>query len=161
MVWVGFDDNRDLGLSGSASAAPIWAEFMKRAVTLPEYKNPADFEAPDGVLQVTIDPQSGELASSACPQSVQEYFIAGSEPTLVCDLHGPHAASAQGGWLSHLFGKGNPPPPPGNGASSRIRHERHYCAACGQSNRRHPNADADAKKKKGLLEKVFGIFGVK
>ncbi len=37
VVWVGFDDNRDLGLAGSASAAPIWAEFMKRAVALPEY----------------------------------------------------------------------------------------------------------------------------
>ncbi len=32
IVWVGFDDNRDLGLTGGSSAAPIWAEFMKRAV---------------------------------------------------------------------------------------------------------------------------------
>ncbi len=34
IVWVGFDDNRDLGLSGANAPAPIWAEFMKRAVTL-------------------------------------------------------------------------------------------------------------------------------
>ena len=33
IVWVGFDDNRDLGLSGANAPAPIWAEFMKRAVT--------------------------------------------------------------------------------------------------------------------------------
>ena len=45
-MWVGFDDNRDLGLSGSASAAPIWAEFMKRAVALPQYKNTTEFDRP-------------------------------------------------------------------------------------------------------------------
>ena len=31
VVWVGFDDNRELNLEGAHSAAPIWAEFMKRA----------------------------------------------------------------------------------------------------------------------------------
>ena len=39
VIWIGFDDNRDLGLSGGQTAAPIWAEFMKRAVTLPAYVN--------------------------------------------------------------------------------------------------------------------------
>jgi penicillin-binding protein 1B len=159
VVWVGFDDNRDLGLSGSQSAAPIWAEFMKRAVTLPEYRNTTDFQQPDGLLAETIDPQSGQLASASCPQQVQEFFIAGSEPTQVCDLHGAHAGAAPGTWLSHLFGKGtvpNPPPPgtvqpnpPGNASSTP--------PANGQSG--DPNADAEAKKKKGLLDKVFGIFG--
>jgi penicillin-binding protein 1B len=161
VVWVGFDDNRDLGLSGSASAAPIWAEFMKRAVTLPAYKNPADFEQPDGVLQETIDPQSGQLATSSCPQSVQEYFVAGSEPTQMCDLHGPHATSAQGGWLSHLFGKGgNPnPPPPGNGAVQPNPPPNASGTAAPGTQPGDPAADAEAKKKKGLLNKVFGIFG--
>src|SRR5260370_32508450 len=28
VIWIGFDDNRDLGLAGGATAAPIWAEFM-------------------------------------------------------------------------------------------------------------------------------------
>jgi penicillin-binding protein 1B len=161
VVWVGFDDNRDLGLSGSASAAPIWAEFMKRAVTLPAYKNPADFEQPDGVLQETIDPQSGQLASSSCPQSVQEYFVAGSEPTQMCDLHGPHATSAQGGWLSHLFGKGgNPnPPPPANGAVQPNPPPNANGTPAPGTQPGDPAADAEAKKKKGLLDKVFGIFG--
>jgi penicillin-binding protein 1B len=159
VVWVGFDDNRDLGLSGSASAAPIWAEFMKRAVTLPEYKNPVDFEPPDGVLQETIDPQSGQLATSSCPQSVQEYFIAGSEPTQVCDLHGPHATSAQGNWLSHLFGKGGNPPPPPNGAIQPNPPVTANGAPAPGTQPADPNADAEAKKKKGLLDKVFGIFG--
>jgi penicillin-binding protein 1B len=161
VVWVGFDDNRDLGLSGSASAAPIWAEFMKRAVTLPEYKNPADFDQPDGVLQETIDPQSGQLATSSCPQSVPEYFVAGSEPTQLCDLHGAHATSAQGNWLSHLFGKGgNPnPPPPGSGAIQPNPPANANGTPAPGTQAGDPAADAEAKKKKGLLDKVFGIFG--
>jgi penicillin-binding protein 1B len=157
VVWVGFDDNRDLGLSGSASAAPIWAEFMKRAATLPQYKNPADFQQPDGVLQETIDPQSGQLASSACPQSVQEYFIAGTEPTEVC---GGHATSAQGNWLSHLFGKNgtpNVPPPPNGIQPNPPANVTGNPPPNGQPG--DPAADAETKKKKGLLDKVFGIFG--
>ena len=35
VVWVGFDDNRNLGLTGGNTAAPIWGEFMKRAVAQP------------------------------------------------------------------------------------------------------------------------------
>ena len=35
VVWVGFDDNRELDLEGAHSAAPIWAEFMKRALQYP------------------------------------------------------------------------------------------------------------------------------
>jgi penicillin-binding protein 1B len=121
VVWVGFDDNRDLGLSGSESAAPIWGEFMKRAVALPQYKMTEDFDPPPGVLQETIDPQSGQLATSSCPQTVQEYFVSGSEPTQMCELHGGgHFASAPANWLAHLFGKdnNNPSPPPPNSAAN-------------------------------------------
>jgi penicillin-binding protein 1B len=150
VVWVGFDDNRDLGLSGSDSAAPIWADFMKRAVQLPQYKMTEDFDPPPGVLQETIDPQSGQLATSSCPQTVQEYFVSGSEPTQMCELHGGgHVASTPAGWLSHLFGKDTnaPPPPPATAANPPN----------GQTPQTPP-AD-DAEKKKGLLGKIFGIFG--
>jgi len=33
-VWIGFDDNEELGLTGAESALPIWAEFMNTAVDL-------------------------------------------------------------------------------------------------------------------------------
>ena len=32
VVWVGFDDNQPLGLSGSQAALPIWTQFMTRAL---------------------------------------------------------------------------------------------------------------------------------
>src|ERR1700746_1810014 len=46
VVWIGFDDNRDLGLAGGEAAAPIWAEFMKRAVALPKYRDTQNFDPP-------------------------------------------------------------------------------------------------------------------
>ncbi len=156
VVWVGFDDNRDLGLSGSASAAPIWAEFMKRAVALPQYKNTADFDPPPGVIAEMIDPKSGALANSSCPQSVQEYFIAGSEPTEVC---GQQTASPSN-WLSHLFGKGSNPPPPPSAAANQPGQPNKPGAKPAPGDAQPPGApNPDAEKKKGLLDKIFGIFG--
>src|SRR5262245_66102691 len=52
IVWVGYDDYSDLRLSGAYTAAPIWAEFMKRAVTLPGYSDTRTFPAPAGVVGV-------------------------------------------------------------------------------------------------------------
>jgi penicillin-binding protein 1B len=159
VVWVGFDDNRDLGLSGSASAAPIWAEFMKRAVALPQYKNTTEFDPPPGVIAEMIDPKSGELANSSCPQSVQEYFIAGSEPTEMCGQQGASPSN----WLSHLFGKGsNPPPPPSAAANQPGSAQPNKPGAKPVSPgdaQAPPPATPDAEKKKGLLDKIFGIFG--
>ena len=159
VVWVGFDDNRDLGLSGSASAAPIWAEFMKRAVALPQYKMTEDFDPPPGVIAEMIDPKSGELANSSCPQSVQEYFIAGSEPTEMCGQQGASPSN----WLSHLFGKGsNPPPPPSAAANQPGSAQPNKPGAKPVSPgdaQAPPPATPDAEKKKGLLDKIFGIFG--
>jgi penicillin-binding protein 1B len=157
VVWIGFDDNRDLGLSGSASAAPVWAEFMKRATALPQYKMTEDFDPPPGVIAEMIDPKSGELANSSCPQSEQEYFIAGSEPTGVC---GQEAASPSN-WLSHLFGKGSNPPPPPSAAVNQpgqANKPQSKPGAPGDAQQPAP-ANPDAEKKKGLLDKIFGIFG--
>jgi penicillin-binding protein 1B len=157
VVWIGFDDNRDLGLSGSASAAPVWAEFMKRATALPQYKMTEDFDPPPGVIAEMIDPKSGQLANSSCPESVQEYFIAGSEPTEMCG----QLASAPSNWLSHLFGKGSYPPPPPSTATNQPGQPPKpgaKPAASGDAQQPAP-ANPDAEKKKGLLDKIFGIFG--
>src|SRR5665213_3394961 len=93
IVWVGFDDNRDLGLSGANAPAPIWADFMKRAVALPAYRDVKPFEMPDGVIKVTIDPESLALATPECPVTREEVYIHGTEPTEFCPLHGGHMAN--------------------------------------------------------------------
>jgi penicillin-binding protein 1B len=88
VVWVGFDDNRDFKLEGAHSALPIWAEFMKRAHQHREYKNVHGFEAPDGIVAVEIDAETGQLATTNCPKIRTQMFIAGSQPVEVCRLHG-------------------------------------------------------------------------
>jgi penicillin-binding protein 1B len=155
VIWVGFDDNRDLGLSGSAAAAPIWGDFMKRAVALPQYHNTQDFQMPEGVLQETIDPQSGELATAKCPQTVTEYFVSGSEPTQVCALHGGQGGGNPAAWLGHLFGKGGDTAQTQPGANGQSGTNPNGANGSGTN----PGDPAPAEKKKGLLDKVFGIFG--
>jgi penicillin-binding protein 1B len=87
VVWVGFDDNRDLKLEGSKSALPVWTEFMKRALKLPAYSETEYFKAPVGIVSALIDAESGGLATDYCPSSRLEYFIGGTTPGFSCDLH--------------------------------------------------------------------------
>ncbi len=163
VIWIGFDDNRDLGLSGSQTAAPIWAEFMKRAVTLPAYVNTTTFDPPPGVIQEAIDPKTGELATNTCPQSEEEYFIAGTEPTQYCgENDGRLAQSNSGSWLSHLFGKGSPQPPPAPHSPASASNTPNAPKPPHTKNAPSTNASQpaeDPEKKKGLLDKIFGIFG--
>jgi penicillin-binding protein 1B len=81
IVWAGFDDNRELNLSGAQSALPIWTEFMKKAVHLKPLTG-KEFEIPEGVIEMEIDPSTGLPATDRSPQKENEYFIKGTEPTL-------------------------------------------------------------------------------
>jgi penicillin-binding protein 1B len=85
-VWVGFDDNRDLDMTGSESALPIWVEFMKRSLELRPSLGGA-FSQPAGLTTAVIDPTTGFLASDGCPGSVRMFFISGTEPFVACN-HG-------------------------------------------------------------------------
>jgi penicillin-binding protein 1B len=87
IVWVGFDDNRELNLEGAHSALPVWAEFMKRAHEHREYHNVSEFTAPAGIVGEQVDPVSGELATASCPQVRTEYFIDGTQPVEMCAMH--------------------------------------------------------------------------
>jgi len=88
VVWVGFDDYRDLRMEGAHSALPIWFEFMKRAHQHREYKNVHTFDPPDGIITVAIDADTGELATPQCPRVRDQVFIAGTQPVEPCHLHG-------------------------------------------------------------------------
>ncbi|MGA7786426.1 MAG: transglycosylase domain-containing protein, partial [Candidatus Acidiferrales bacterium] len=104
IVWVGFDDNRDLGLQGGLTAGPIWAEFMMRAIALPAYQDVHDFSPPDGIATVLIDPETLQLATTECPVTREEVFIAGTQPTQYCEKHGgkPIAGALKDSWLGRL-----------------------------------------------------------
>ncbi len=116
IVWVGYDDYSDLRLAGSATAAPIWAEFMKRAVKLPQYKDAGNFQQPSGVVDVRLDKATNLLATGSCPDAYNVAFIAGTEPKMTCDQGDGRNL------LQRIFGMGQPtsPPPMVNGPARVI-----------------------------------------
>jgi len=95
-VWVGFDDEQPVRLTGAQAALPIWMEIARRIV--PE-RSPT-FPRPSGIIARSVDPKTGQLATSQCPEQVSEVFIEGTEPNVYCEVHGG------GMWerLRHTFG---------------------------------------------------------
>ncbi len=86
-VWVGYDYPRSIGngASGGAVALPIWTEFMKAVC---DSTMNYDFPVPESVEFRYICSESGELATSRCPNVVKEIFRKGNIPKTQCRLHG-------------------------------------------------------------------------
>ncbi len=80
VVWVGFDNNTDIGLTGGTIAAPIWADFMIRALKIrPELGG--DFVIPsEGLTSYQVDPTTGAIVPEGTPSSRLEYFLTGTSP---------------------------------------------------------------------------------
>ena len=168
VVWIGFDDNRDLGFTGGVTAGPIWADFMNRATSLSVYRDVRDFSPPEGVQTVLIDPESLELATSNCPTTREEVYVTGSAPTQFCEIHGTHNVfSSAGSWLSHVFGGGQPKQPQTDADGKPVTAPYDPNRPPNATGQGTPPAEVkDAKdkeedKKKNPLKKIFGIFGGK
>jgi penicillin-binding protein 1B len=101
IVWVGNDDYTDIKIQGADAAAPIWAEFMKRAILLPQYSDTRDFTPPDGVEVVNIDKVSNLVSDETCPDALPEAFLAGTAPIETCDHPAEHR-----NLLQKIFGVG-------------------------------------------------------
>ena len=78
-VWTGFDDNKTLGWgeTGAKAALPIWKKYM--AVYLKKYGE-HDFKIPNGIINVRINRETGQLAKSSDTNTIMETFIVGTEP---------------------------------------------------------------------------------
>ena len=90
VVWVGNDDYTDVKIEGAHAAAPIWAEFMKRAIELPQYSDTNGFPPPDGVEVVKLDKASNLLSDESCPDSYDAAFLQGTAPMETCDHPAEH-----------------------------------------------------------------------
>jgi len=136
IVWVGYDDYSDLRLSGAQTAAPIWAEFMKKASTLPMYSDMTPFSQPSGVVDVQLDKATNRLATPNCTDDYVSAFVAGTEPRDTCETQ-------QGfkGFLTKLFSGSDKPVMPAQAANGQ-----------------NPSIQVDLKKKKGFFGKIAGIF---
>ena len=87
-VWIGFDDNKQLGLTGAEAALPAWAEFMNEAIAVRPDLGGEHFECPEGIEFAEIDSLTGLRSTVTCP--VRE-LIAVTEkmaPNMECYLHG-------------------------------------------------------------------------
>ncbi len=85
VVWVGFDDNTPVGLSGAKAALPIWVQFMKGALAGVKARS---FEVPlENIVFIDVDRETGLLAGPRCTRVVSEAFIAGTEPMERCQVH--------------------------------------------------------------------------
>ncbi len=155
VVWVGFDDNKELRLEGAQSALPIWTEFMKRAHQFREYRNVKPFEAPDGIVSVLIDPQTGQLAAN-CPNARPEVFIAGTQPVETCRLHGGRGGATQ------VAGWDVPETAPAAASPEAQEHRRTVAArrnpAAAPASRPPQPAPAEPEKKKGFFSRIRDLF---
>mgnify|MGYP000095956719 FL=1 len=84
LVWVGYDEQEKVGLTGAAAALPLWADFSKLAQS---YFGTEDFVAPEHMVSIEIDPESNRLATSRCPKKEKVVYVSGTEPTQSCPLH--------------------------------------------------------------------------
>ncbi len=142
IVWVGYDDYSDLRLSGAQTAAPIWAEFMKKAVSLPQYSDVKPFNQPEGVVDVQLDKITNRLATPSCPDDYTIAFIAGTEPRDTCDQ-----TAGVKGFFSRMFGGNSEkalPPPTSNGNPQ---------PAPGVQ-----PSEEETKKRKSFFGKIVGVF---
>jgi penicillin-binding protein 1B len=92
-VWVGYDDNRAVHLTGSQGAVPLFADFTR---SIPPQAFAENFPVPSDIVTANIDPGTGYLATVNCPRHMTEVFISGTAPTVECPVHAYGTQSAFG-----------------------------------------------------------------
>jgi penicillin-binding protein 1A len=88
-VWMGFDLPAKIksNAQGGILAAPAYTAFMREVYQ--RKPAPPDWPRPEGIVAREIDGSTGQLRNPYCPLDLvyTEYFIAGTEPALECQLH--------------------------------------------------------------------------
>jgi penicillin-binding protein 1B len=95
VTWVGHDDNRPSGLTGSSGAMRIWSRVMK-AVSSKSYVS----TMPDNIEMQWVDRDSGLLSGKHCENAIELPFIKGSAPELKAECSG----AAPSNWFQGIFG---------------------------------------------------------
>lgn len=88
VVWIGFDDNQQLGRTGAEAALPAWLDFIKAAVELKPELGGRNFECPEGIRFVEIDSDDGSLSTLSCPHRELIAVTDRLAPNLECFVHG-------------------------------------------------------------------------
>ena len=88
VVWIGFDDNQQLGLTAAAAALPAWTDFIRAAVELRPELGGRNFECPEGIKFMEIDADNGSRSTLSCPRRELIAITDRLEPHMECLLHG-------------------------------------------------------------------------
>jgi 1A family penicillin-binding protein len=85
-VWVGFDQPKPIGRDGYGSryAAPLWAEFMRRAART---RTPDEFDVPNGLTEVTLCRVSYARPVEGCPTYTEYLKPDDQAPGRLCTVH--------------------------------------------------------------------------
>jgi penicillin-binding protein 1B len=161
IVWVGNDDYTDIKIEGAHAAAPIWTEFMKRAILLPQYSDVKPFSAPEGVTTAHIDKTTDLLVDSTCPSnSFYVAFLDGTAPVNTCSQMGENPQN----FIQKLFGIGgnkstpDPTVPPATTGAPVVRVAPNAPPDGNAPDNTQPPAP---QKKKNFFQKIFGGGGDK
>ncbi len=101
-VWVGFDQQESLGNyeTGSKAALPMWVEFMREALKgMPE----TEVQRPDGLVNVRINADTGELANDGDQNVLFEMFRSEYAPSAVAADRIPTDANGNNSIPEQLF----------------------------------------------------------
>ncbi len=153
IVWVGNDDYTNLNLEGAKAAAPIWAEFMNRAIRLPQYSDMKGFAAPpDGIQLVRIDRASNLPADDSCPSDTfQAAFLNGTVPQSTCSHMGMDVQTLGNQLYGDGPGDGSVVPPPAQPIQPRTPLSPQGPQAA------EPNSSAQETKHRNVLQKMLGM----
>jgi penicillin-binding protein 1B len=88
VIWIGFDDHQQLGLTGAEAALPAWVDFMNEAIALRPDLGGANFECPEDIKLVEIDIGTGLRSTVTCPLRELIAVTQKTSPNLECYLHG-------------------------------------------------------------------------
>jgi penicillin-binding protein 1B len=137
IIWVGNDDYSDVKLQGADAAAPIWAEFMNRAIKLPQYSDMKPFTAPAGVQVIRVDMATWLPADDSCPNDYYLAFLDGTVPANTCSHMGASPQTLMQGLLPNGGPNQNATPAPSSSQSP-------------------DTTEPNPPKKKNFLQKIFG-----
>ncbi|MEO6803601.1 MAG: PBP1A family penicillin-binding protein [Granulicella sp.] len=165
IIWVGNDDYTDIStgltrkLQGADTAAPIWAEFMNRAIKLPQYSDMTSFSAPGGVSVIRLDRTTNLPADPTCPNDYSAAFLDGTAPQGTCSHMGENPQN----FLQRLFGTGSSSgtpapstPSPAQPAAASPSIGQPLRPAPSLVPNTPPSAEPVQPKKKGFFRKLFG-----
>ncbi len=97
VVWLGRDDNKPIGLTGSTGALPVWTAFMKQVS-----KQSVMLIPPENISTAWIDPVNGLLANKACRRAREFPYLTGSAP-ITYSACGQEVIEEDKSWFEELF----------------------------------------------------------